>query len=276
MRIYSFSKILALPLVIIFAGYLYYLLEYLGEQWIFILIPLILLVALYTFHPQIDYWYLKKKPIPLDDEIKNWLNKYSPYYNNLSSDSKTKYENRLGWYLYARSFTSVGTEQRAVPEDIKAAIASEAIKLTLGVDDFLIGDMDRIFIYKHPFPSPEKQFLHTAEVEVEDGTIIMSLSHLLPGLVNTARYYNIVMHCYAEAYIKVNSRRRYPFVDGESWESLEEISGFNKDQIFNTIGYKVEDIRIFHINFFFTFTERYKEILPNLYREWNSFFNQKI
>ncbi len=273
MRIYSFSKIIALPFVILFAGILYYILEVDDTYWWTSIIPLVILVAIYTLHPQIDYWYHTKKPVPLDEELLVWLRKYSPYYNKLKDSDKEKYETRMSLYLEARAFTSIGEEKRKVPEDVKCAIASQGIMMNMGNEDFLIGDMDRVFLYKHPFPSPRMQFLHTVETFYEDGTLIFSLSHLIPGLIHSDQYYNIVMHGYAEAYLQVYDKG-YPIIADQTWEGLEAINGFKRGDIEATLGYKIDDIRIVHINYFFTYPEKYQETFNSYFDLWCKIFNQ--
>jgi Mlc titration factor MtfA (ptsG expression regulator) len=274
MKIHSFSKVIALPLVLIFAAGLYYILEIDDTYWYLILIPMVVIVALYTMHPQIDYWYHTRNPIPLDEELIFWLNKYSPYYKNLKKVEKELYEYRLGLYLEARGFVAIGSEHKDVPEDVKCAIASEAIKIGLGHPDFLIGEMNRIYLYKSPFPSPRMQFLHTAEVFDEDGTIIMSMAHLIPGLIDPDQYYNIVMHCYAEAFMIENKHIVFPIIDKETWPELESINGFSKNDIETTLGYAIEDMRIIHINYFFTYPKEYKMVFPDFYNHFVNAFKQ--
>ncbi|MBK7220216.1 MAG: hypothetical protein IPH94_02420 [Saprospiraceae bacterium] len=147
MKIHSFSKVLALPLVILTGYYLYLLFQPGVSNTVSIFIPVILLTFLYVFHGQIDYWWMQKNPPELDVKMKEWLSTYLPYYNSYSEIRRKEFENRLVLYVEARSFQSVGTtELRAVPFDLKNIIASQAIRLTIAQKDFLIGDMDRIFL----------------------------------------------------------------------------------------------------------------------------------
>ena len=91
--------------------------------WIFV--PVILIVAIYVGHGQIDYWWLKKNPAPLDEPIIKWLDKFGYYYQSLKKDHQQEYRNRLSNYLFAREFMVVANkEQKPVPEDIKAIITA--------------------------------------------------------------------------------------------------------------------------------------------------------
>ena len=140
MKIYSLSKVLILPILIIAIAIFYYS-ESTGNRgftiWLFV--PTILLTVVLIFFPQIDYWWHTKHPIPLDKKVKNWLNTYSPFYKSLEGEGKNLFEKRLSLYIEAREFKSVGSEVRSVPEDIKGIIGSIPVMLTMHKDDFLMG-----------------------------------------------------------------------------------------------------------------------------------------
>ena len=99
MKIHSFSKVLALPLVILTGYYLYLLFQPGVSNTVYIFIPVILLTFLYVFHGQIDYWWMQKNPPELDVKMKEWLSTYLPYYNSYSEIRRKEFENRLVLYL---------------------------------------------------------------------------------------------------------------------------------------------------------------------------------
>ena len=104
MRIYSLTKILTLPLVLLIIAILYleYIANYSTGYWI--MLPIVLGVVLLISHGNIDYWYLKKYPIKLDKEVLTLLNQYIPFYNDLNEEDKVKYENRLSQYIEGKKF----------------------------------------------------------------------------------------------------------------------------------------------------------------------------
>lgn len=274
MRIYSLSKVLAFPLAVIggiillttFSGYS-------SKYSVYIFIPVALLVALYVFHGVIDYWWLERHPIPLDDRIKSWFEKNSPYYQKLNEKERIQFENRLSLYENGREFKSVGTsEHKEVPFDIKCIVSSQAIILTSGQSDFLLGDMDRIYFYKHPFPSPTHQFLHTAETHIEDGMILLCSEYALPGISHPDQFYNIAMHAYVEAYINIYPRHQYPTVNQHGWDVIEQISGHSKTKILQTLGFESVNPLIVHIVCYFDYNEQYKSLLPLEYKALSQIF----
>ena len=272
MRIHSLSRLLLIPIALVAVAMWYFITPHTYSFVYWIAVPLFLLAALYVSYPYIDYWWHTKYPIPLDEELKIWLRKYSPFYNALDAQGKEKYEYRLGLYIEAREFKLVGKEQRDVPEDIKAMIASHAIELSFNKKDFLIGDFDRIFLYKHPFPTPRMQFLHTLETQQEDGVIILSMEHVVSAVVQPEKFYDIAMHAYAEAFVKINQSLDYPVVRRKDIEILEKIGGVHYRKIQSTIGYKEIDPLYVMITLYFNFPQRFKEQLPEHYDQLHRIF----
>lgn len=272
MRIHSLSRIIAIPIAAIAVIAFFYVPKHDYILFYYLLIPLMLLSALYVSYPYIDYWWHTKYPIPLDEELINWLNKYSKFYQGLDNSDKDKFEYRLGLYLEAREFKMMGSELQEVPEDIKAMLAIHAIMISFMHKDFLIGDYDRIYMYKHPFPTPKKQFLHTVEAEHEDGMIIVSLEHLLVSIIEPEKYYNVAMHGYAEAFVAANPTLDYPVNKRSHIEAIEDISGMSLTKIQKTIGYKEIDLLYVLINLYFTFPNRFQERLPDEFAKFHVMF----
>lgn len=272
MRIYSLTKILALPVVILLVAILFFRYNEGYDTGYWILAPIFILVILYISYEEIDHWYLRRNPITLEPEIINLLNRYIPFYRNLSEDDKTKYHIRLSKYITGRSFKSVGSELKEVPYDIKAMIATNAIQLAFHQKDYLIGDFDRLYIYKHPFGSPAHDFLHTVETEAEDGVIIYSLEHLMPGITNPEVYYNIGMHGYVDAFIKANPKAPFPPRLNADWFDVHAISGLSKKQILATIGFDYADMLVVLGTCYFIYPVKFEERLPALKKELDILF----
>lgn len=272
MRIHSFSKILGLPLalVAIVIAYLSYDLDGFISAWIFL--PVILLVAVYVFHGPLDHWWLTNYPIPLDPRLKDWLHKYFPYYNNLNEKERELFDYRMILYLDARLFKSVGSEQRDVPEDIKCMIAAHGILISLHQKDYLIGDMDRIFLYKHPFPTPRNQYLHNVETDTEDGVIILSLEQLTLSILHPDKYFNIAFYAYAEAFIATQKNKIYPEIKDDSWSEISIISGLSREDIHKQIGLQEINLTALHVALYFVFRNPYKHHLPEYFNVFERVF----
>jgi len=266
LRIHSLSRILSLPIALSILTVLYvsYELEY-QNAMIWILFPLVIATAVVIFQGQIDFWWNERNPVPLDPPISDWLKKYDPYYTSLETNQRQNYDNRLVMYMQGRAFVSVGREHHDVPNDIQAIIASNAVKMLISKKDYLLVDMDRIYLYKHPFPTPRHQFLHTVEIDIEDGVFIFSLEHLVPGMINPKEHYNIAMHGFAEAFQRVFPKEDFTYLDQITWDQIEEVGYHSKDKILKTIGFNQTDITTVAINHFFTHPRRFNLMIPAAY-----------
>ena len=266
MRIHSLSRILSLPIALSILTVLYvsYELEY-QNAMIWILFPLVIATAVVIFQGQIDFWWNERNPVPLDPPISDWLKKYDPYYTSLDPNQRQNYDNRLVMYMQGRAFVSVGREHHDVPNDIQAIIASNAVKMLMSKKDYLLGDMDRIYLYKHPFPTPRHQFLHTVETDIEDGVFIFSLEHIVPGMINPKEHYNIAMHGFAEAFQRVFPKEDFTYLDQITWDQIEEVGYHSKDKILKTIGFNQTDTTTVAINHFFTHPRRFNLMIPAAY-----------
>jgi hypothetical protein len=244
-----------------------------GNNHSLIIIPAIALAIIYVSSHYIDHWWIKNYTPNLEAEMKSWFKKYSPYYNFLSDTERKKFEKRIVIYVESREFKSVGSELGDVPYDIKCIIASQGIKMCMGLDDILIKDLDRIYLYKHPFPSPKYQFLHTAEVDTEDGVIILSTEQALPGIVNPLENYNIALHTYADAFIQLFTNVTFPKVEDLRWQKLELINGISETRIKKTLGMEDLNLLAVHIVAFFDFRDQYEKIFEVEALQLKNIFN---
>lgn len=274
MRIHSISKVLVFPvflLALCILGWGWYTGEKLS---IYVILPATILVFLYVLHGPIDHWWLARFPIPFDPMLKEWLNRYFPPYKEMDQETQNKFEYRLGLYLDGRLFQSIGSERRDVPEDIKCMVAAHAVHMFLGKDDYLIGNIDRIFLYKHPFPSPDFPFFHNVEVNTEDGVIILSIEQLKNAIINPTGYYNTAYHAYAEAFIFTQKNILYPDIT-DSWDALEKVSGWSKSLFQIQTGFDNLPLLPIHISLFFSKPKEYQAVLPQNYQKMVIIFNQK-
>jgi Mlc titration factor MtfA (ptsG expression regulator) len=275
MQIHSFSRFLSFPLIMMALGIIWYSVSISKSYSWLIFIPAVLLVVIYVFSGQIDFYYHKRFPLRFDEKLRDWSVRYFPHYNSLDEGQKQKFEYRLGLYMSGRAFKSVGSEQRDVPEDIKCMVAAHGIYMTLGMEDFLIGDVDRIFLYKHPFPTPDMPWLHNAEMNAEDGVIILSLEQLTNAILNPAQFYNTAFHVYAEALISVHRKSLEQLTRNGSLSVPVIIGPFSEEQILKHTGHKEINPLAVHIHYYFSFPDQYKTHFPDLYHKLSSVFNAR-
>jgi len=274
MQIHSLSKVLGLPIVISAVLIMYYSYNQRTDTSVYIFVPVVLLVTLYVFHGMIDHWWQTKFPIKLDDRIIKWLETYFKPYQVMNVDEKLKFENRLSLYIEGRLFAAVGSERGNVPEDIKAMVAVHGVHLGMGLDDYLIGEYDRIFLYKHPFPTPMMQFMHNVETNAEDGVIILSLEQLTNAVLYPTDYFNTAYYAYAEAIITVRGIIGVP-ITLDKWDSIARITGFGHDTILAHTGLKELSSVAVHISAFLSHNVQYKSELPGEYNTIANYLKYK-
>jgi len=272
MKIYSPSQIILslLAFGILYLGYQNMFNDSGNHNYILLLV--VLGLAVYFMRAELDYKYHEKNPVELDPPVINFLEKRHKYYQSLNEENQKKFRDRLSLYIEARMFKGIASEQKSVPEDLKVLISCHAIQMTMAHDDILIGDFDRIILYQHPFGTPNKQFLHIVETELEDGVIILMTPYLLNAINHPDKYYNIAFHAYAEALIKQNPQWDLSGLDKIDWNHVEEVSGFKKDKLLLALGYDQIDLMPILITLYFSHTEKFQEILPEAKKILDGYF----
>lgn len=271
MKIHSVSKFLSFPFVLMCLAILYYSAVADRDASVYVLLPVFFLVVLYVFHGVIDHWWLSKFPLTFDPKLKEWLIKYFPFYTNLDDVQKTKFEYRLGLYLNGRLFASIGKEQREVPEDVKCMVAAHGVAIHLNQEDYLIQDIDRIYLYKHPFPTPLLHALHSVETNMEDGVIILSMEQVSYAILKPEEYYNVAYHAYAEIFVHIYPNLGYPDCQN-TWSEIEAMTCWTKSALLQQTGLTLLDQLVVHIVLYFSLPVKYKTSFPYQYERFSHIF----
>ena len=197
---------------------------------------LIMLMIAYVFQFQIDQMMTRGVPLKLDEAMRTMLLNTAPHFSTLSSDRQLLVEDRMMRWIMLKDF--INKNEQDAPEDVKYILAYYAILLTIHQEAYQYNGLDRIVFYHHPFLTPGvEDDAHIAEMEVEDGVLIISVPHLLMGHMEKG-YYNIALHLMAEAFDHVYNKEPVHWQD-DIWSSLENISGISKTSIDDYIGIPV-------------------------------------
>ena len=134
----------------------------------------------------------------------------------------------------------INKNEQDAPEDVKYILAWYAVLLTMHQEAYLYNGLDRVVFYHHPFLTPRyMDDAHIAEVEPEDGTMIISVPHLIKGHMERG-YYNIALHMMAEAFAVTYVKEKINWPE-DIWEQLEAISSISKEKIEAYIGLPLTD-----------------------------------
>ncbi|MEM1121596.1 MAG: zinc-dependent peptidase [Bacteroidota bacterium] len=263
------ARLISIPFILLTGVFTYLTLEKDENYSICIIFFVILLSVIYTLSPQINWWWYKRNPPDIDQEMRNLLIKHHVFYNDLSVEDKKRFRNRMALYMMAVEFIPKGWEQ--LPEDIKGVIAANVVQMTFQQDDFLLSKFERIVVYTTPFPSPQfPETLHASEVFEEDGVLLFSAQQIMWSFLQPQQYYNLVLHEYVKIYRMSYPAKFYPIT---SWPVVEQISGFSQKQIEGIIGLSDIDPSLVSGTLYFTHPQKYRGVAPKLYEKWQVIFS---
>ena len=275
MKIRSLAAVIGMPFILLalfFAFYVFYLEA--DELFVFLLVFVIITVLIYMFQPQIDYFWYSKHPLPLSEKERMFLNDRSSFYRELSEIKKLKFENRLDVFMRSKDFKWVQKEQKVLLQDMILMVASNAIQLTLELEDFLFDEFDIYFAYNHPSPTPDKKFLHSVEVNIDDKLAIFNMEVVINAQNIDNKIFNIGLWGFSEIFIYLHPGKVFPSIEqSQFWNIIKEISDIDKEEIIKTIGYEPESQFSIIITIFFMYNEEFKNYLPEIYKELSTIFN---
>jgi hypothetical protein len=203
---------------------------------IYLAISLIILMVSYVFQFQIDQMMTRGVPLKLDHAMRSMLLNTSPHFKAMTPMQQLMVEDRMMRWVMKKDFIDMN-EQEA-PEDVKFILSYYAVLLTIHQEAYDYDGLDRVVFYHHPFLTPHfMDDAHIIEIEKEDGSLILSVPHLLKGHLEQG-YYNIGLHLMAEAYQHCYLRHEIHW-NKDVWDTLETLSSISKDAIDDYIGLQV-------------------------------------
>ncbi len=269
-----FSKLLAIPFMLILFGLLFNAARTGGDHVVWIMVFVMICVLIYIFSPQLDWWWYQKYPPKLDPMFKALLEKHFTFYKNLSEENKEKFRIRVAMYMEGNEILSKGPEDMGEsPDDLQGFVAAQIVHLTFGREDYKMDMFERIILYPGSFPSPQfpKRF-HASEIFQEDGVMLLSARQLVNSVLKPEEHYNIGLHEYGKVFQLVYPDYNYPTNEQLLWSDLEKISGFSQKKAEDQYGLPLTDTLNVGITFFFIFPEKFKAILPEIYARFVEIF----
>ena len=266
------SKVLAFPFILGACVFLYLAWEQ-DTSWGMYIVPnVIALAVIYVLSPQIDWWWYKRHTPELDPHLRYLFTQRHQFYKGLSEPMKKRFRDRLFLYMQANEFMPQVME--SVPLDIKGMVAANVVHLTFGRKDFRLSKYEHIILYPRPFPSPQypKNF-HASEIFDEDGVIMFAIEQLMHSTFNPIKNFNIGLYEYARIFMRMYPNNNYPTFDENSWEILEQISGFSKEYIQRFINLEDIDPVAVSISHFLVFPQKFQQLLPGAYNTYQQIFN---
>ncbi len=243
-----------------------------GRQYaIYIVPPVVLLAALYMLSPQVEWWWAQKFPPKPNPNAVKYLNQYFDFFKQLNGPDKDKFLKRLGYFMMAKDFIpKVG---KNVPTPLKVIIAAEGVRMTFGLEDYLVNTHERIVIYPHPFPSPQHKKMHHSETFHEDGVLIFASAPVIHQYQGEGNIFNITLYEWVSAF-KYGSKMEFPEFTEEDWHVFGVAFGMPKALVAASIGLPDFDQDIVAAVLYLTQKPLFRDLYPKQGERFQSIFGQ--
>jgi len=267
------ARILSIPFVLGALIFLYLTWE-VDTRYSAYIVPFVIGLALiFTLSPQINWWWYQRYPPDLTGKLRGLLERFLPYYQRLAEPEKKRFRHRVALYVEANDFMAKGMDE--VSPDLKVVAAACAVQLTFGKQTFLMNAFEHLIFFPQPFPSPQyPENYHASEIYEEDGAILFSAEQLMKGFFTPHKFYNIGLHEYAKVFERSFPDLAFPALPDAHWQELQQISGFTHEWIREWVNLDDIPLRAVSITHFFTFPQQFYALLPELYEQYASLFNQ--
>lgn len=201
-------------------------------------VALIIGMLAYVFQYQLDQMMTRGVPQAIPPAMHAMLMSTAPHFSAMHPQQRLMMEDRMKRWIIKKEF--INQNEQDAPEDVKFILAYYAVLLTMHQEDYLYNGIDRIVFYHHPFLTPKNpDEVRILELESTDGTIILSVPHLLKGHLEKG-HYNIALHSIAEAYAEKYIHQRIEWPD-DIWQQLEDISSISKEKLEDYLGFQLND-----------------------------------
>ena len=122
------------------------------------LIAGIIVIAAFRYKGEIQEGYgavvrstgpIRSKVVPMPPAYREILTKYFPYYNRLTVNDKSRFEQKLCYIIYSKVFIPRNFD--GVTDEMKVLIAATAVQLTFGLNGVYLSHFRRILIYPNDY-----------------------------------------------------------------------------------------------------------------------------
>jgi MtfA peptidase len=137
-------------------------------------------------------------PSKLEEGYEKILEEKFPFYNTLDEKQKLLFRKRIEHFVAHRSFE--GREGFVVTEESRILISAAAIRLTFGLNDYMLPGFYKILIYPKVFYSKFSKTFNRGETNPH-GIIVFSWPHVVEGFETVTDHINLAYHEFAHALI---------------------------------------------------------------------------
>jgi Mlc titration factor MtfA (ptsG expression regulator) len=159
----------------------------------FFVFPMFIVIFLVAKHLISNHKLWKAEIAPPLEFI---LQSKTSFYKMLPSEIKKRFRHRLAIFMDAHEFE--GREGLILTEEMKLMISAAAIHLTLGLNDYTLGDFRKIFVYPDVYYSGYSKTTNRGETNPH-GIIALTWRYVEEGFADVSDKMNLGYHEFAHA-----------------------------------------------------------------------------
>ena len=239
-----------------------------------IILPAIAAAGAYTLSPQIMWWWWQRNAPDLPTDLAPLLQRFD-LYRKLNPDEKREFRRRT--FLIKEATYLHGQAIDELPEDVRIMVAASAASVTFYRSEFLLEHFDTIIFYRHYFPTPVHEVLHSSELHTEDGAIIWTLNVFLRSVIEPQKYLHLGLYEYGRALFSTDPELYKALNDTSlTFAEVERISQFTEVKLKEFIGLAELDLAAITQVLYFTHSAIFVSLFSDKARRVNELITRKV
>ena len=164
-----------------------------------------------------------------------------------------------------------------IPADLQLMVAASAATVTYYRKEFLIPDFENVIFYKHLFPTPVHERLHSSELYAEDGAIIYTINYLLRSVVEPDKYLQLGIYEYTRALLYTEPTLRDRLLPHTlDYPDLQRITNFSEQALKEFIGLEELDQEALTVTVYYTHPESFAAKFPQAFAGVDEVFRPRL
>lgn len=239
-----------------------------------LLIPAIVAAGAYTLSPQIMWWWWQRNPPDLPTELAPLLQRFD-LYRTLDLEGKREFRRRT--FLIKEATHLHGEAIDEFPEDVRIMVAGSAATVTFHRSEFLLDHFDTIIFYRHLFPSPLYDVLHSSEIHETDGAIIWTLNIFLRSVIEPLKFLQLGIYEYSKALFYTEPKLRTEMeATALSYAEIEAITQFGEDALKEFVGLELLDLAAITNTLYYTHSAKFGQLCPAKFERVHGLARRKV
>jgi hypothetical protein len=229
-------------------------------SWLLIL-PAVMAAGAYTLSPQLRWWHWKRHPPDLSTDLAPIMDRFA-LYRALDLEGKRDFRRRA--FLIRENIEFTGMAIDKIPPDVRLMVAASMATVTFYRDDFLIPGFQNVIFYKHLFPTPTHERLHSSEMYAADGVVIYTIKYLIRSVIESDKYLHLGIYEYTRALLSTKPELR-PRLEAHrlSYDELYRLTDFSEQALKDFIGLEELDQIALTVTVFYTHAPHFARLYPD-------------